>query len=196
MSSESFIRLPPDGTGKKTRALHRTDMDVYESIYVTKNIEVVNPFYAATLVTSPLTGNMHHMSIWNGSSMYLRIHAIILEAHYDRVRTTKNIQFIVQRISSISDGTDLPITRLDNRSPAIPDTVLARYNATVTLKEAPIVLLTIHNSSDGGNTFVYFKPVSAIVIAPNEGITIQQSEITDDGNIGIVVYFSTEVIEI
>jgi hypothetical protein len=193
--SESYIQLPPDSTGKKSRAIYRSDLDSYEEVSVSKNIENENPVYAVSVSASSVAANKHHISLWNGSTHYLRILMVLVGIHSTAAVTGYIMQFIMQRASDVSGGTTLTITKLDNRDPDIPTGITATTGATVTLKESPIAIFTINPEETGGSSFITFKPPKPIVIAPNEGITIRQYATAGAGLFNAVIYFSVEVIK-
>jgi hypothetical protein len=193
--SESYIQLPPDSTGKKSRAIYRSDLDSYEEVSVSKNIENENPVYAVSVSASSVAASKHHISLWNGSTSYLRILMVLVGIHSTGAVTGYIMQFIMQRASAISGGTTLTITKLDNRDPNVPTGITATTGATVTLKESPIAIFTLNPEETGGLSFIAFKPPKPIVIAPNEGITIQQYATAGAGLFNAVIYFSVEVIK-
>jgi hypothetical protein len=193
--SESYIQLPPDGTGKKARAIYQSALDSYEEVQMSKPIEYVNPVYAVAVSASSVAASKHHISLWNGSTSYLRIIAVIVGMHSTATVSGFDMQFIMQRASAVSGGTALTIVKLDNRDPDPPSGISAATGATVTLKEAPIAIFTINPEETGGDNWRYFTPPKPIVIAPNEGITIQQYATAGVGLFNAVIYFSVEVVK-
>jgi hypothetical protein len=105
------------------------------------------------------------------------------------------MQYILQRASAISGGTALTINKLDNRDPALPSGITASTGATVTLKEAPLAIFTLNPEETGSQCYVQFNPPKPIVVAPSEGITIQQYATAGVGLFNAVIYFSVEVIK-
>ena len=104
------------------------------------------------------------------------------------------MQFILQRASAVSGGTALTIVKFDPRDPDPPTDILATTGATVTLKEAPLFIFTVNPEEAGGTAWeqVYFpKP---IIVAPGEGITIQQYGTAGVGLFNAVIIFSIEVV--
>jgi hypothetical protein len=193
--SESYIQLPADSTGKKARAIYQSDLDSYEEVEASKHIEQENPVYAVAVSGSSVSANKHHLSIWNGSSYYIRILSIIVAMHETATVSGYIMQYILQRASAISSGTALTIVKLDNRDPDIPSGISAVTGATVTLKEAPISIFTLNPEETGAFPHIQFDPPKPIVIAPNEGITIQQYATAGVGLFDAVIYFSVEVIK-
>jgi hypothetical protein len=193
--SESYIQLPTDSTGKKARAIYRSDLGSYEEVEASKHIEQENPIYAVAVSGSSVSANKHHLSIWNGSSYYIRILRIIVAMHETATVSGYIMQYILQRASAISSGTALTIVKLDNRDPDIPSGISAVTGATVTLKEAPISIFALNPEETGAFPFIKFDPPKPIVIAPSEGITIQQYSTAGAGVFNAVIYFSVEVIK-
>jgi len=193
--SESYIQLPVDSTGKKARAIYRSDLGSYEEAQVSKSIECVNPVYAVAVSASAVGASKHHLSIWNGSSSYIRILKVIVAMHETATVSGYIMQYIMQRASVVSGGTALTIVKLDNRDPALPSGISAATGATVTLKEAPIAIFALNPEETGAFCQIQFDPVKPIVVAPNEGITIQQYATAGVGLFNAVVYFSVEGIK-
>jgi hypothetical protein len=193
--SESYIQLPPDSTGKKARAIYRSDLDSYEEVTASKSIENENPVYAVAVSASAVAASKHHISIWNGSTSYIRILKVIVAMHETAAVSGFIMQFIMQRASAVSGGTALTIVKLDPRDPALPSGITAATGATVTLKEAPIAIFALNPEETGAVSFIAFEPPKPIVIAPNEGITIQQYATAGAGLFNAVIYFSVEVIK-
>jgi uncharacterized membrane protein YwzB len=193
--SENYIQLPPDSTGKKARAIYRSDLGSYEEVQASKHIEEENPVYAVAVNASAVAASKHHLSIWNGSSSYIRILKVIVSMHITAAVTGFIMQYIMQRASAVSGGTALTIVKLDNRDPDPPSGISATTGATVTLKEAPIAIFALNPEETGGFNYTQFDPPKPIVVAPNEGITIQQYATAGVGLFNAVIYFSVEVIK-
>jgi hypothetical protein len=193
--SESYIQLPVDGTGKKARAIYQSATDSYEEVQASKPIEYENPVYAVAVSASAVAASKHHLSIWNGSSSYIRILNVLVSMHTTATVTGYIMQYIMQRASAVSGGTALTIVKLDNRDPALPSGISAATGATVTLKEAPIAIFALNPEETGSQCFIQFNPPKPIVVAPSEGITIQQYATAGTGLFNAVVYFSVEVIK-
>jgi hypothetical protein len=194
MPTESFIQLPPDSTGKKARAVYNDITLSYEEVQASKDIEIANPVYAVAVSASAVAASKHHLSIWNGSTSYIRILQIIVSMHSTAAVSGFEMQYILQRASAVSSGTALTIVKLDNRDPSLPTGISAATGATVTLKEAPIAIFTLNPEETGAQCHIQFDPAKPIVVAPNEGITIQQYATAGAGLFNSVVYFSVETI--
>ena len=193
--SEQYIQLPPDSTGKKARAIYQSTLGSYEEVQASKPIEHENPVYAVAVSASSVAANKHHLAIWNGSTSYLRILAVLVSMHSTATVSGFIMQFIMQRASAVSGGTALTIVKLDNRDPAPPSGISAATGATVTLKEAPIAIFTLNPEETGSQCHIQFEPPKPIVVAPSEGITIQQYATAGVGLFNAVIYFSIEVIK-
>jgi hypothetical protein len=193
--SEGYIQLPPDGTGKKARAIYQPDTDSYEEVQASKPIEHENPVYAVAVSASAVAANKHHLAIWNGSTSYIRILKVIVSCHSTATVSGFIMQYIMQRASAVSGGTALTIVKLDNRDPAPPSGISAATGATVTLKEAPLAIFALNPEETGAFPYIQFDPPKPIVVAPSEGITIQQYATAGVGLFNAVIYFSVEVIK-
>ena len=71
----------------------------------------------------------------------------------------------------------------------------ASAGSTVTLKEAPIAIFALNPEETGADTQKDFNPPKPIVVAPSEGITIQQYATAGVGLFNAVIYFSVEAIK-
>jgi hypothetical protein len=195
VSSEAYIQLPPDSTGKKARAIYQSALDSYEEVEASKPIEHENPVYAVAVSASAVGASKHHLTIWNGSSSYIRILKVIVAMHSTATVSGYIMQYIMQRASVVSGGTALTIVKLDPRDPDLPSGISAVTGATVTLKEAPIAIFALNPEETGSFSHIQFDPPKPIVVAPNEGITIQQYATAGVGLFNAVIYFSVEVIK-
>lgn len=194
MPTESYIQLPADSTGKKVRAVYNDITLSYEEVQVSKDIESVNPVYAVAVSASAVAASKHHLSIWNDSTSYIRILQIIVSMHTTAAVTGFIMQYILQRASAVSGGTNLTIVKLDNRNQNLPSGISATTGATVTLKEAPIAIFALNPEETGSQCHIQFDPPNPIVVAPNEGITIQQYATAGVGLFNAVIYFTIETI--
>ena len=193
--SEQYIQLPQDGSGKKARAIYQSATDSYEEVQASKPIEYENPVYAVAVSASAVAASKHHLAIWNGSTSYIRILKVIVACHSTATVSGFIMQYIMQRASAVSGGTALTIVKLDNRDPNLPSGISAATGATVTLKEAPIAIFALNPEETGAFAHIQFEPPKPIVVAPNEGITIQQYATAGVGLFNAVIYFSVEVIK-
>jgi hypothetical protein len=194
MPSESYIQLPPDSTGKKARAVYNDITQSYEDVELSKSIEAVNPGYAVAVSASAVAASKHHLSIWNGSTSYIRILKIIVGMHSTATVSGYAMQYILQRASAVSGGTALTIVKLDNRDPNLPSGISATTGSTVTLKEAPLAIFCLNPEETGAFAHIQYEPCKPIVVAPGEGITIQQYATAGVGLFNAVIYFSIETI--
>jgi hypothetical protein len=192
--SESYIQLPPDSTGKKARAIYLSSKGSYEEVQASKPIEHENPVYAVAVSASAVAASKHHLSIWNGSTSYIRILMTIVAMHETATVSGYIMEFIMQRASAVSGGTALTVVKLDNRDPDLPSGISATTGATVTLKEAPLAIFALNPEETGSYSMFYFTPPKPIVVAPREGITIQQYATAGVGLFDAVIYFSVEVV--
>jgi hypothetical protein len=192
--SDSYIQLPPDGTGKKVRAIYRQDLDVYEEVSLSKDIETVNPIYVVAVSASAVGANRHHLTLWNGSDYRIRVLRIIVSMHTTGAVTGFIMQFIVYRASAVSGGTQLAIDKLDPDDPD-PRGISALTGANVTVVGSPLAIFALNPEETGGQCYIDFEPPKPIVIKPNTGLTIQQYGTVGTGLFNAVIYFSIEQIK-
>jgi hypothetical protein len=193
--SESYIQLPPDGTGKKVRAIYKPDNDVYEEIFLSKDIEVVNPIYVVAVSASAVGAGKHHLTLWNGSSYRVRVLRIIVSMHTTGAVTGYPMQFLVYRASAVSGGTALTIDKLDPDDPEPPSGITASTGATVTVTGRPLAIFTLNPEETGAFCYIDFKPPKPIIVKPGTGLTIQQYATAGVGLFNAVIYFSVEEIK-
>jgi uncharacterized membrane protein YwzB len=190
--SESYIQLPPDGTGKKVRAVYQPALDAFEEVQLSKDIETVNPVYAVAVSASAVAASKHHLTLWNGSTRRVRVLAIIVACHTTAAVTGFIMQYLLLRASSASGGTALAIERLDPDDPAPPSGITASTGATVTVTGGPLAIFTLNPEETGAQNWIYFVPPKPIVVKPASGLTIQQYASAGVGLFNAVVYFSVE----
>jgi hypothetical protein len=190
--SESYIQLPPDGTGKKLRAIYYSNLDVYEEVQLCKNIESVNPIYVVAVSASSVSASKHHLTLWNGSTRRVRVIGIIVGMHNTAAVAGYIMQFLVYRASAVSGGTALAIDRLDPDDPSPPSGISAYTGATVTVTGAPLAIFTLNPEETGGQNWIYFVPPKPIIVKPSQGLTIQQYATAGVGLFNAVIYFSVE----
>jgi hypothetical protein len=189
---DSYIQLPPDGTGKKVRAIHDQNKDVYEEVFVSKDIETVNPIYVVAVSGSTVGANKHHITLFNGSEHRVRVLRIVVSIHTTGAVTGFTMQFVAYRVSNVSGGTQLPIGKLDPDDPDPPRGIAAFTGATATIDGAPLAIFTLNPEETGGQHYVDFEPPKPIVLRPNQGLTIQQYGTAGAGLFNAVIYFSVE----
>jgi hypothetical protein len=192
--SESYIRLPPDSTGKKARAIYRSALDSYEEVQASKPIECENPVYVVGVEGSSVAADKHHLTIWNGSSSYIRILKVLLSMDTTTTVTGVAMGFIMQRASAVSGQTYANIVKLDDRDPDLPSGISAYTGATVTTIPGYLAIFALNPEETGAFCFIQFEPPKPIVVSPSQGITIKQYSYAGVGLVNAVIYFSVEVI--
>jgi len=191
---ESYIQLPPDSTGKRVRAFYRSALNAYEEVGASKPVEHANPVYAVSVRGSSVSASKHHLSIWNGSSSYLRI--LLVKVGTSSTATVSGFQMahILQRATAVSGGTALTVVKHDPRDPDLPSGITAATGATVTLTEAPLYVFTVNPEDYAGAPWEVYIPPKPIVIAPSSGLTIQQYATAGAGTVEATMVFSVEVV--
>jgi hypothetical protein len=192
--SESYIQLPPDSTGKKVRAIYNAITGSYEEVNQSKDIERVNPVYVATVYDSTPSASKHHLTIWNGSTYYIRILKIIAGMYSSGAITGYSMRYDVWEALSVSGGASVVINKLDPRDPDISADVTAYTGATVSSLGRLLATFCLNPEETGGTAFIDLTPPKPFVISPNSGLTIQQYTATGAGAFTASVYFSVEMI--
>jgi uncharacterized membrane protein YwzB len=193
--SESYIQLPPDGTGKKVRAVYQSALDTYEEVQLSKDIETVNPIYVVAVSASSVAASKHHLTLWNGSTQRVRVIAIMVSCHTTATVSGFIMQFLVYRASAVSGGTALTIDKLDPDDPNPPSGISASTGATVTVTGSPLAIFALNPEETGAFSWIYFEPPKPIIVKPNTGLTIQQYATAGVGLFNAVIYFSVEGIK-
>jgi hypothetical protein len=193
--SESYIQLPPDGTGKKVRAVYQSALGTYEEVQLCKDIERVNPIYVVAVSASSVAASKHHLTLWNGSTQRVRVIGIIVGMHNTAAVSGYIMQFLVYRASAVSGGTALTIDRLDPDDPSPPSGISASTGATVTITGSPLAIFTLNPEETGSQNWIYFVPPKPIIVKPSTGLTIQQYATAGVGLFNAVIYFSVEGIK-
>jgi len=192
--SESYIQLPPDSLGKKVRAIYNAITGSYEEVNESKDIETVNPVYVATVYDSTPSSSKHHLTIWNGSTYYIRILKIIAGMYSSAAVTGYAMRYDVWEALSVSGGTIVTINKLDPRDPDPPTKIIAYTGATVGLLGRLLATFCLNPEETGGTAFIDLTPPKPFVIPPNSGLTIRQYTATGAGTFTASVYFSVEMI--
>jgi hypothetical protein len=194
--SESYIQLPPDSTGKKVRAIYNSDLDSYEEVQAFKHIEEENPVYVTGVEGSSVAADKHHLTIWNGSSSYIRILKVLLSMHETATVSGYVMGFFLYRADSVSGGTPANIIKLDPRDPDLPRGISAYTGATVTtIAGNRLALFALNPEETGAFCFIDFTPPKPIVVPPNQGVTLKQYSYAGVGLFNAVIYFSVEVVK-
>jgi len=192
--SESYIQLPPDSSGKKVRAIYNTITGTYEEVNQSKNIETVNPVYVATVYDSTPSISKNHLTIWNGSTYYIRILKIIAGMYSSAVITGYAMRYDVFEALSVSGGAPIVICKLDPRDPDLPTGITAYTGATVNSLGRLLATFCLNPEETGSTVFIDLTPPKPFVIPPKSGLTILQYTATGAGTFTASVYFSVEMI--
>lgn len=190
--SESYIQLPPDGSGKKVRAIYQSALDAYEEVQLSKDIEVVNPIYIAAVSASSVAASKHHLTLWNGSTRRVRVIAIIVSCHSTATVSGYIMQYLLYRASAVSGGTAITIGKLDPDDPDLPSGITASTGATVTVTGPPLAIFALNPEETGAFCWINFRPPKPVVVKPSTGLTIQQYGTAGVGLFNAVMYFSVE----
>jgi len=188
--SESYIQLPPDGAGKKVRAISKTvgGQTVYEEIQgIDKfpNRTITGKYIASTpSVAGTTTANYVYASLFNPSTsgVYIavkKIYPLIFAA-----AAAVYIQASVFRITSATGGTLLSATAVAKKDTQFPDpkAEVRHTGPTVTNTGARITSYITPGAAGyvhflGG--MIVFSDYDELVLRPGEGIALIQEAAGD-----------------
>jgi len=188
--SESYIQLPPDGTGKKIRAISKTvgDQTVYEEIHgIDKfpNRVIVGKYIAVTpVVSGSTTANYVYASLFNPTTSGIYVAVKKIYPLVFAVATAVYIQISVFRITSASGGTLLPASAIAKKDTRFPDPkVEVRYAGVTVTNTGARVTSFIAPGATGQVHFlggmITFNDYDELILRPGEGIALIQESAGD-----------------
>jgi hypothetical protein len=196
--SIGYIRLPPDSTGKKLRAIYHSDYDDYAEVMYSKPVEAVNPVYVAVVANSAVAANKYHLVLVNGSTYFLRTQHIKIAVRETGAVAGYINSYELRRISgSVSGGTSVVINKLDPRAADLPYGIFARNNPTVSATSNELLyVFSINPEETGGYPESVYNLPYPIVVPPNYALALQQYGTAGVAAVDVVFVFSVEFVNI
>jgi len=189
MSSESFITLPPDSTGKNVRTVQKTigATTVHEEVFVVGSPrKLVGVYqYASPVVTGSTTSGYVYHSFFNPTTSTDLVAVRYLRINWVTAASAVYIEAALFRITSVSGGTTVPVTNVGKKDTNYPDpTIDIRYaNPTVTLAQKMLSFITPGAVGQTiGIVEQYYKGPdgrSEIILRPGEGLALRQQAAGD-----------------
>lgn len=202
--SEGWIQLPPDGTGKRARALVRSvgGVEVYERAHVFVEPATGEPMfrwyptYAACVAGSGVAANRHHLVIFNGSNRVLRVMRVLLCPENTAAITGFWLGFRLYRTTTAgSGGTAITVAKMDTSDPDLPTGITVWTNPTTAPTLGPLVSTVGVNPEETGGcstptiAYEWLPWMKPLTLRTNEGITVQQYGTAGAGLINVVAIF-------
>ena len=196
--SIGYIRLPPDSTGKKLRAIYHSSLDDYAEVMYSKLVESVNPMYVAAVVNSAVAANKYHLVLVNNSTYFLRVHHVKVAVRETATVTGFIMSYELRRISgSVSGGTAVAITKLDPRVADLPSGISALNGPTVSATSNELLyVFAVNPEETGGYAESMYGLPYPIVVPPNYSLTLQQYGTAGVAAVDVVFVFSVELINV
>jgi len=196
--SESYIQLPPDGTGKRIRSVVKTvgGVEVHEEIHGLDRFpkrNILGKYIAVTpMISGSTTSGYVYASMMNppGSGIYVAIRR--LRPLVFAVAAAVYIQISVFRITSHSGGTLLDVSAICKKDTAFPNpkAEIRHTGPTVTSTGARVVSYV----SPGAAGLVHFLggmvdygDYDELILRPGEGIALIQ-EAAGDADFRIIFH--------
>jgi len=195
--SESFIQLPPDSTGKKSRTLLRTinGQQVHESVVSLDGVSV--PTYSAVVAGSAVAANKHHLVIFNGSGSgkIIEILRVMISAETTATVTGYNMGYrLIRTTSAGSGGVAVTVAKMDMQDPDLPTQITVWTNPTTAPSLGAVVAVGSVNPEETGGTswmplFECLPHMKPLTLREGEGVTVQQYGTAGVGLFNVYVIF-------
>jgi len=196
--SESYIQLPPDGTGKKARSIVRTinGVDVHEEVMVVDRFpkrNILGKYIVDTpAVSGSTTSGYVYASFFNPSTsgVYVAIRRLIPMVF--AVAAAVYIQVSVFRITSHSGGTLLDTTAIVKKDTSFPNPkVEVRYGGVTVTSTGARVISYISPGAAGLIHLlagvINYDDYDELILRPGEGIALIQ-EAAGDADFRVILH--------
>lgn len=163
-----------------------------------------DPSYFAIIDTVTPAQNLHHVSLFNGSTdKRVLIHRLSPINLSIAAVTGVGLRFDIKRATAVSAGTDVAPDRHDSNDPALPASILVKRGATVTegglilpvTMSNDEILLTGAATDNAIRASSSFLPDSVnakpFTLRPGEGITVKQITNSVVGSFAWLAVFTT-----
>lgn len=149
----------------------------------------VRYFYAVHSGTSSVAAGKHHLCLFNPttSTRVLYVVRIIVASEVTAAVTGFQIVLRINRVSSVSGGTAVPVVPFDTANPSITVTASTGATATVT---ATLFSIAINQEETGGDVHRDVDLMDMpIVLRPGEGLCATQYGTAGTGNLAVAFVF-------
>lgn len=205
--SESYIQLPPDGSGKRVRAIKRivSDGEIYERVTLISSPDgtlidprdsslFFKPTYSALVHGSTAGANKVHLLLFNPSDNVKTAYIVRISVFAELTATVTGytVGFRVARVTSYSGGTSATIISYDVNDPSSGLTAVTTPSSIV--QESIIYALAVNPEESGGSSYyewIYNGIGKPIVLYPGYGIAVVQYATAGTGTYDIVITFIT-----
>jgi len=189
VSSESYIQVPPDGTGKRVRSIQKTvgGVDVHEEVFVLGSPRrLVGVYqYASPVVSGSTTAGYVYHSFFCPATATRLVAVRRIWIHWVAVAAAVYIEGAVYRITAASGGTLRDVTAVAKKDTTYPDPVVELRDTGVTVTLAQKVFNFITPGAAGQTTgihdlnFVRPDGRSDFILRPGEGLCLRQEAAGD-----------------
>ncbi len=196
---ESHVTLPPDGSGKKSRTRVRTIGA--NAVHTQVVAHDAWPTFIAWANDVAFTQNKHFISIFNGSSMIIRLRELLLVPLGLAAITGVPVRFDALRTTGQNSGTGIVPVAMDSADDALPGQVAVATGAAV-VEGDRLFGLAMHNdelaiNSTQGiqaafNLLPGFQDTKPLTIRSGEGFTLKNLTNTTVGTFGVRLLFTLE----
>lgn len=155
---------------------------------------MAEPTYYASIVASTAGANKKHLTVWNGhASLKLRVYEIKAAGAPTAAVSGLVVPLTVYRINSApTGGSAATITKADSTNANVPGTITATTGDTGGASKVGAIgcgVVSGEETASLGSDVLFSAPIDGAqpcVLAPSEGITIEQGALASAGAITIV----------
>jgi len=196
--SESYIQLPPDGTGKRVRSIAKVigGVEVHEEVMAIDrfpNRNILGKYIAVTpMMSGSTTSGYVYASLFNPATSGVYVAIRRLRPMVFAAAAAVYIQVSVFRITAASGGTLLPVSAICKKDTAFPDpkAEVRHSGVTVTSTGARVVSYV----SPGAAGYVHllaglvdYGDYDELILKPGEGVALIQ-EAAGDADFRVIFY--------
>ncbi|MCS7117515.1 MAG: hypothetical protein NZ957_01835 [Thaumarchaeota archaeon] len=197
----SFIRLPPDSSGKRIRTVAKTvgGIEVHEQVVQALQADFFAT-YSAAVVGSTAAADRHHLVIFNGtgSGRIIRILKVVISCETTAAVTGYAMGFRLRRTATAgSGGTSITVATMDTTDPSLPSAITVWTNPTTAPTLSAVVTVAAINPEETGGHYTEVlyergQGEKALTLREGEGITVQQYNNAGAGLINVYAIFTVE----
>jgi hypothetical protein len=188
MSTESFIQLPPDSTGKRARSIQKTisGNQVHDEV-----IDISSPrflvgsySYTSPIIAGSTTASFVYLSLFYPSTATNLVAVRRINIRHTTVAAAVYIEMAVFRTTAASGGTARAVTDVNKNYTNYPDPTIDIRDTGVTITATQKIFNYISPGAVGQflNYDLYFiKPDGRddLILRPGQGIALRQEAAGD-----------------